>query len=148
MSKYIFKVDINPKIIYLFKVNHRNTRKRFEIYSKLTIKTPELRHWRRSGVFIVNFEHISHFFLFLLFALNKYMIAGLCHQNFHQKWLLPPPTLSSSVIKKNNYRVISTRWTTAEKIVEQNLCKILRIIMNWSFAETIITLTQVCCPFF
>ena len=28
--------------------------------SKLTIKTPELRHLRRSGVFIVKFEHISH----------------------------------------------------------------------------------------
>ena len=26
----------------------------------LTIKTPERRQWRRSGVFIVNFEHISH----------------------------------------------------------------------------------------
>ena len=26
---------------------------------KLTIKTPERRHWRYSGVFIVNFEHIS-----------------------------------------------------------------------------------------
>ena len=30
-----------------------------EIYSKLTIKTPERRHRRRSGVFIVNFEQIS-----------------------------------------------------------------------------------------
>ena len=25
--------------------------------SKLSIKTPEWRHWRRSGVFIINFEH-------------------------------------------------------------------------------------------
>ena len=25
--------------------------------SKLTIKTPERRHWRRSDVFILNFEH-------------------------------------------------------------------------------------------
>ena len=25
------------------------------------------RQWRRSGVFIVNFEHISHFFLMYLF---------------------------------------------------------------------------------
>ena len=25
--------------------------------SKLTIKTPERRQWRRSGVFIVRFEH-------------------------------------------------------------------------------------------
>ena len=39
--------------------------------SKLTIKTPEQRHWRRSGVFIVNAEHISHFVLvFLLLTLN------------------------------------------------------------------------------
>ena len=34
--------------------------------------------WRRSGVFIVNFEDISHLFLvFLLLNLNKYMLAGL-----------------------------------------------------------------------
>ena len=30
-----------------------------EICSKLTIKTPKRRHRRRSGVIIVNFEHIS-----------------------------------------------------------------------------------------
>ena len=30
------------------------------------------RHWRRSGNFIVNFEHASHFFLVvLLLTLNK-----------------------------------------------------------------------------
>ena len=39
---------------------------------KLKIKIPERRQRRRSGVFIVNFEHISHLFLvFLLFTLNK-----------------------------------------------------------------------------
>ena len=37
-----------------------------KLYSKLTIKTPEQRHWRRSGVFIVNFEHISHLVLVCL----------------------------------------------------------------------------------
>ena len=51
---------------YMFKVNTINTRARYEIRSKLTIKTPERRHWRRSGVFIVNFELISHLFLMLL----------------------------------------------------------------------------------
>ena len=61
-----------PANIYLFKVNNRNSRKKCGICSKLTIKTPERRHWRRSDVFIVNFEHISHLFLvFLLFTLNK-----------------------------------------------------------------------------
>ena len=57
--------------IYLAKVNNRNTRTRWEICSKLTIKTPERRHWRRSGVFIVNVDHISHVVLvFLLLTLN------------------------------------------------------------------------------
>ena len=44
---------------YIFKVNNRNTRARCEIYLKLTIKIPERCQWRRSGVFFVNFEHIS-----------------------------------------------------------------------------------------
>ena len=33
-----------------------------EICSKLTIKTLEQRQWRRSAVFIVNFELISHYY--------------------------------------------------------------------------------------
>ena len=50
----------NPTGNYMFKVNNRNTRTRCEICSKLTIKIPERRQWRRSGISIVNFEHISH----------------------------------------------------------------------------------------
>ena len=38
--------------IYLFEVNNRNTEKRYEICSKLTIKPPERCYWRRSGVFV------------------------------------------------------------------------------------------------
>ena len=52
--------------ICLFKVNNRNTRKRCKICVKLTIKPPEQRHWRPSGVFIVKFEHISDLFLVFL----------------------------------------------------------------------------------
>ena len=54
-----------PANIYLFKVN-RDTRKRkrCEVCSKVTKV--------RSGVFIVNFEQISHLFVVsLLFTLNK-----------------------------------------------------------------------------
>ena len=44
-----------------------------EIHSKLTMKTPEWRRWRRSGVFIVNFEQISHIVLvFSMLTLNKW----------------------------------------------------------------------------
>ena len=55
----------------MLKVNNRNIRARCEICSELTIKIPERRHWRRSGIFIVNFEQISHLVLvFLLLTLN------------------------------------------------------------------------------
>ena len=66
-----------PASIYLFNVNNRNSRKRYEICSKLTTKKSQWRRCR-SGVFIINFEHISHLFLeFLLLTLNKYMLAEL-----------------------------------------------------------------------
>ena len=42
-----------------------------EICSKLTIKTPERGQWRRSGVFLVSFEHVLHLVIvFLLLTLN------------------------------------------------------------------------------
>ena len=59
----IIKTDngINLAGIYLFKVNNENTRTKCEI-----------RYWRHSGIFIVNFEHILHFVLvFLMLSLNK-----------------------------------------------------------------------------
>ena len=62
----------------MFKVNNRGTRTRCEICSKLTIKTPEGRQWRHSGVFIFNCEHISHLILvFLLLTLSRQMPIGL-----------------------------------------------------------------------
>ena len=68
----IEKSHSSPVNIYLLEVSNKNTQKRCEIYSKLTIKTPERRRWRWSGIFIVNFEQIWHFFVvFLLFTLNR-----------------------------------------------------------------------------
>ena len=77
-----FKTQINTFLagIYLLQVNYRNTRTRCEIYSKLTIKTPERRHLRCSDVFVVNFKHTSHLVLvFLLLTCNcrlEHVIAG------------------------------------------------------------------------
>ena len=66
----IFVRPFSPGI-YLLKVNNRNSRTSCETCTKLTIKTPERRQWRRSGVFIANFEHISHLvLLFLSLTLN------------------------------------------------------------------------------
>ena len=59
----------------MFKVNNRNTRERCEICPKLTITTPERRHWRRSGIFIVNFERISYLFIVFLFEFEQVNVS-------------------------------------------------------------------------
>ena len=48
----------------MFKVNNKNTKRKCEICSKANIK--DTSRWRRSGVFIVKFEHIPHLDLVLL----------------------------------------------------------------------------------
>ena len=56
-----------PQQILQFKVNNKNTRKRSNISSKLTIKTLEQQCL---CAFIVNFEHILHpFLVFMIFTL-------------------------------------------------------------------------------
>ena len=53
-----YEKKLDPVGIYLLKVNNRNT-------------------WRRSGVFIVNFEHISHLVLvFIVLTLSRLMPTG------------------------------------------------------------------------
>ena len=66
---FISKIKINFQLQAsnrMFKVSNRNSITRCEICSKLTIKTPERRLCRRSGVFFVNFEHISQLVLVFL----------------------------------------------------------------------------------
>ena len=76
-AKHVCRVTSYPAGNYLFQVNNRNTSTRCEIYSKLTIKTPERRQYCRSGVFIVNFEHIPRLNLvFLLFTLSRLVHVG------------------------------------------------------------------------
>ena len=66
-----------PANIYLFKGSDRNIRKTFKKLKWYGLRRPYHFNFfkgcrRRSAVFIVNFEHISHLFLmFLLLTLNK-----------------------------------------------------------------------------
>ena len=67
----IKKIEVQCTIVptgnYMFNINNKNTRKRCEKSSKLTITTPQRRHWRCSGDFIVSFEHTLHHVLVILF---------------------------------------------------------------------------------
>ena len=54
-----------PANIYLFKASNRNTRKRCEICSKLTLKTPERRYW-----LLLLTLNIFHTFFLVFFFVN------------------------------------------------------------------------------
>ena len=62
--------------MFLLEVKNRNMRVRYETCSKLTIKRPEQRHWRRSGVFIVNFKPMSYIVLLFLFFNFEHVTVG------------------------------------------------------------------------
>ena len=65
----------DPADICLLKVNNKNTGTRCEIFSKLTIKTPEQCQKHCSSVFIVNLKHISH--IIVVFIVNfEHVIAS------------------------------------------------------------------------
>ena len=82
------KVVNYPAGIHLLKVNNKNTMTRCEICWKLTIKTPERRQFRRFGVFIVNFKHISHLVLvFLLLTLNIKIPVNYFHEKLNLRCL-------------------------------------------------------------
>ena len=45
-----------PAGIYVLKVNNRDTRKRGEICSRLTIKTPKRRHWHQCDFYWMDYK--------------------------------------------------------------------------------------------
>ena len=68
LFKMIIKVSemhLGPNQIYL--MQHLAISK----ISKFRIKTPERRQWRRSSIFIVNFDHISHLFIVFLWLISN-----------------------------------------------------------------------------
>ena len=68
LSDNITQEKVPRETLTFSKSNIETLKKKFEMCSKLTIKTPE----RLSTVFIVNYGHISHLFLVCpLITLNK-----------------------------------------------------------------------------
>ena len=63
----------------------RSTIETLEKVCSKSINTSERRQWRRSGAYIVKFEHISLLFLLLLqVTLNRYIFPGINYQILRQ----------------------------------------------------------------
>ena len=106
-----------PENSRLFKFNNWNTRKRYEIRLKLTMKTPEQRHWRRSGIFIVNFERISHLSLFLFLTLNRKIFAGNCRHTHKVIWYT------------KKWWILNEKWNMFK--VSNNVSRTTSVILFW-----------------
>ena len=74
-----------PTNIYLFKVNKKNIGKRCEIFSVLTIKTPDWRKWCHYAVFILNFEHILHIFPVFIVSFEKVKVCWIVSDVFKKR---------------------------------------------------------------
>ena len=85
----------------MFKVDSRNTRKRCEIFWKLT-KRAERRHWLGSDVFIANFEHISHLFLVFYIVYFEQVNVSWKVIVFCKKGNLSNGTHSKMIHRENN----------------------------------------------
>ena len=75
-----------PANIYLFKVNiknNRSARKRCEICSKLTIKTPEQHQRHRSGVLLLT---SNIFQTFIFFTLSKILFAWVADAQYEKNY--------------------------------------------------------------
>ena len=55
---------------------------------KVNKKTPERRHWRRSGVFTGNSEYISHLILVFLLLCRLGLSINLSNLAKSQAWIL------------------------------------------------------------
>ena len=91
-----------------------------EIYSKLTIKTPERRHRRRSGVFIVNFEQISGIVLvfpLLTLTLSRRRLLSYRNQSIDllrksMDWFLYDNGFLLERVNRQLFEIITTlNWT-------------------------------------
>ena len=95
----------------------------WNMFSKLTIQVPKRRHRRRSGILIVNFEHISHFVFVFLFV--ELTVKCLLEQIFMS---ILPLLLELQKKKKKT-----------EACIKQNHC-VLSLINHWSKRNSVLYL--------
>ena len=103
-----------PSKYLLFKFNNGNTSTISKIFSKLTIKAPEQRHWRHSDIFI---------FSLLLYFISRVLLnrALTCTQ------LHPPPT-SSFQPPPSSFHPPSSSLQHPQQWLNQNIAR------NWAIS--------------
>ena len=96
---------------------------RCEIWPKLTIKTPKY-HWHRFGVFIVNFEHISHLY-------SSVSILNFEHVN--TGWVRAFSRNRTNILKTPNHIPTITNFLSRKSVI-------VDFVQNFQFKELLLFL--------
>ena len=104
--KHATKWSYSQAAITCSKLAIETLEQRYEICSKLIIKPPKRRQWRRFGGVIVNFQHISHLCSSVSIVNSEQVNAGLVY--FLVKW-------QTSFQKMNSIADISHQTNTCSK---------------------------------
>ena len=138
---------------HLFQLINRSTGKMSEICSKLKIKTPERHHWRRSNVFIVNFEYFTPFcsvsivefrvwLCICLLGIDFGAIQNICYEQngiFYPPMSRPVILFSNSLLLcfrgKNEQRKISSDWHHFFYGTVTSLYRFL-LLFSWTLVPT------------
>ena len=96
---------------------------RCEICPKLTIKTPKC-HWRRFGVFIVNFEHISHLYSSASIVNFEQVNAG---------WVRAFSSNRTNILKTPNHIPTITNFLSRKSVI-------VDFVQNFQFKELLLFL--------
>ena len=122
--------------------------KNCELYSRLTVKTPERRQWRCFSVFIETIEHISHLFLvFLLFSLSMYFVAVSNVGETIKVWFSFVFMLVKLVMKWNQWFISSVIIVELEQLCFKSIVvKFLSLTMFFwfCFRGVLRTLLNIC----
>ena len=109
-------LHLNPLKIYLFYVIKRKIRKKYEMCSKLTIKTYKRRQWCRCGVFTVNFKHISH--ILSSVSMVNFEQVNICWVNSKES---NPDKFQITVIRTQS-TVLELPWTPEKCQIYRHSC--------------------------
>ena len=78
----------SQQVVTCSKSTVETTEKSYEVYSKLTIKTPEQCQWLRFSVFIVDLEYILHFLLVFTVDFEQLFAGWSWTINVQLQWKL------------------------------------------------------------
>ena len=111
---------------------------RCKICSKLAIRPPKRRQWRRFGGFIVNFEHISHLYCSVFFVNFEHVIAGWDGSKIRKVRKCRPAVSNETIVASGHF--FFTEVALVQNITDIALLGFWLMLLPWMFISCYTTI--------